>query len=97
MSVTIFYELSATPGNADELLKLVLAARDFGLTVDGCEAYEVFQADAEQERLLMVERWVSPEAHQQHFQHNVVATGVLDQAVALMVEPPPPPTYFISR
>jgi quinol monooxygenase YgiN len=97
MSVTIFYDFRATPGNADELLALLLSGRDFGLTVPGCEAYEVYQDDAEPHRLKMVERWASKDAHQEHFERNVVASGVLDKAVALMVEPPQPPVYCVRR
>jgi quinol monooxygenase YgiN len=97
MSVTIFYDFRATSGNADELLALLLAGRDFGITVPGCEAYEVFQAEADPHRLMMMERWASAGAHQEHFERNVVATGVLDKASALMVEPPQPPVYYVSR
>jgi quinol monooxygenase YgiN len=97
MSVTIFYDVHATPGNADELLAVLLAGRDFGITVPGCEAYEVFQAEADPHRLMMVERWASADAHQQHFERNVVASGVLDKAIALMIEPPQPPVYCVRR
>ena len=35
----------------------------------------------------MVERWASVDAHQEHFETNVRASGVLDAAQALMTAP----------
>lgn len=97
MSVTVFFSFQATPGNADELLALLLQGRDFGLTVAGCEAYEIYQGSDDAHRLMLVERWASPGGHQEHFERNVVASGVLDKATALMVEPPAPPVYYRPR
>ncbi len=97
MTVTVFFNIQATHGHADELLALLLQGRDFGLTVPGCEAYEVHQGADDPHRLMMVERWASPAEHQEHFAKNVVESGVLDKATALMVEPPAPPIYYRSR
>ena len=97
MSVTVFYDFQAAPGRAEELLALLRAGRDFGLTVPGCEDYEVHQSETDPHRLMMVERWASPQAHRAHFEQNVVASGVLEQATALMVRPPDPPVYYVTR
>lgn len=97
MSVTVFFTFQAAPGNADELLALLLQGRDFGLTVPGCEAYEIHQGSDDPHRFVMVERWSSPDAHREHFEKNVVASGVLDKATALMVDLPEPPIYYLLR
>ena len=97
MSVTVFFDFRAAPGHADELLTLLLQGRDFGLTVPGCEAYEIHQGSDDPHRFMMVERWTSPEAHRKHFEKNVVASGVLDKATSIMVEAPAPPVYYASR
>lgn len=97
MSVTVFFNFQAAPGNAGELLALLRQGRDFGLTVPGCEAYEIQQGKDDQHRFMMVERWASPAEHQEHFEKNVLASGVLDRATALMVQPPEPPVYYELR
>lgn len=97
MSVSLFYDFQAKPGRADELLALLQAGRDVGLTVPGCEAYVVLQAEHDPHRLMMVERWSSPNAHRDHFERNVLATGVLDKATSLVVTPPQPPVYYLTR
>ena len=43
MSVTLIYEFTALDGEAGELACLLVGGRDFGLTVEGCEAFDVFQ------------------------------------------------------
>lgn len=88
MSVTVIYEFLASRGRASELLELLRRGRDFGRTVEGCESLDIYQADTDPHRLVMIETWASAGAHQEHFEKNVQATGLLDQAVALMAEQP---------
>ena len=98
MSVTVIYEFVAAGGKAPELLELLRQGRDFGRTVEGCEALDIYQADTDPHRLVMIETWASADAHQEHFEQNVQATGVLDQAVALMAKQPEiSGTYYARR
>lgn len=95
MSVTVFFTFEASAGNSEALLSVLRQGRDFGRTVDGCEAYDVYRGKDDPHKLVMVERWTSAEAQADHFEKNVLASGVLDRAVALMAEPPAPPVYFL--
>jgi quinol monooxygenase YgiN len=88
MSVTVFLDFRPAPGRAEELLELLQQGRDVSLAVAGCEAYEVHQGSDDPHRFMMVERWASPEAHREHFDKNVVASGVLDQVMSIMLERP---------
>jgi quinol monooxygenase YgiN len=88
MSVAVIYEFHAADGRARELLELLRQGRDFGRTVEGCEGFDVYQSNSDPHRFVMIESWISPEAHQSHFEKNVKATGVLDAAMALMARPP---------
>lgn len=98
MSVTVIYELRAADGKASQLLDLLQQARAFGLTVDSCEGYEVYQGKDDPDRFVMVETWSSVAAHDDHFDKNVRATGVLDQAVSLMASPPElADPYYLKR
>ena len=87
MSVTVIYSFEAAPGKAEDLLAVLRQGRDFSSTVEGFEAFEVYQGSNDPQRFVMVERWASIEAHQAHFETNVRATGVLDAAEALMAGP----------
>ena len=96
MSVIQFVRMEAAEGKSAELLALLQQGRDFTLTVDGCEGFDVYQGKDDRHQLLMVERWVSLEAHQVHFQKNVMASGLLDRCVALMTGPPQL-AYYLPR
>ena len=96
MRVVQIVRMEAAPGKAAQLLVLLQQGRDFTLKVDGCEAFDVYQAKDDPHQLLMVERWASVEAHQTHFEKNVKATGLLDRCVALMREPPQL-AYYLPR
>ena len=87
MSVTVIYSFEAAPGKADDLLAILRQGREFSATVEGCEGFEVYQGDDDPHRFVMVERWASVDAHQEHFETNVRASGVLDAAQALMTAP----------
>jgi quinol monooxygenase YgiN len=87
MSTVQVVRLKAADGKADELRAIVEQGRSFALNVDGCEAFDIYQAEDAPERFVMVERWASPEQHQQHFQKNVIERGILDQVSALLSEP----------
>ena len=99
MSVTAIYWVEAKEGKADELLAMLQQGRDFAVTVDGCEGFEVFQGKDHPHRFVMLEHWNSTEDHQAHFEKNVRASGVLETAEALMTAPFPPPqeSYFLLR
>ena len=88
MSVIQLVRMEAASGKATALLALLQQGRDSTLTVEGCEAFDVYQGRDDPHQLLMIERWVSVEAHQVHFEKNVIATGVLDRCMALMTRPP---------
>ena len=99
MSVTAVYSFEAKEGKADELLAMLQQGRDFALSVDGCEGFEVYQGKDNPHSFRMAEHWASPEDHQAHFEKNVKASGVLESAEALMTAPFPSPqeSYFLLR
>lgn len=87
MSVTVIYSFEANDGRSDELRELLRQGRDFAATVDGFEAFHVYQGKDNPHRFVMVETWASVDAHQSHFETNVKASGVLAQAEQLMTAP----------
>jgi quinol monooxygenase YgiN len=99
MSVTAIYSFQAAEGKAEELVAMLQQGRDFTLTVEGCEGFEVFQGKDDSNRFVMTESWASVEDHQSHFERNVKASGLLEHAEALMTEPFPPPdeSYYLLR
>lgn len=96
MSVEIIYNFEAVQGRADALLVLLQKVRDLGITVAGCEAYDVYQGKDNPHKLVMIERWTSEETHKAFFEKSVKSSGVLDSVVKLMVEPPQG-AYYLHR
>jgi quinol monooxygenase YgiN len=99
MSVTAIYSFQAAEGKAEELVAMLQQGRDFTLTVEGCERFEVFQGKDDSNKFVMTERWASVEDHRSHFERNVKASGLLEHAEALMAQPFPPPdeSYYLLR
>ena len=93
----MIYEFHAGDGKAPDLLQLLQQGRDRARSVEGCEAFDVYQSDTDPHRFVMVESWASAEAHQAHFEQNVQAAGVLDAAVALMTKPPELSDAYYTR
>lgn len=87
MSVAIIYRFRAREGKAAELLTLLQGGRDFSLTVDGCEGFDVYQSTADPHQFAMVETWRSEALHEAHFEKNARGSGWLEQAEALMTQP----------
>jgi quinol monooxygenase YgiN len=99
MSVTAIYSFEAAEGKAEELVAMLQQGRDFTMTVDGCEGFEVFQGKDDPNKFVMTEMWSSVEDHRSHFDKNVKASGLLERAEALMTEsfPPPDESYYVLR
>ena len=88
MSVFQIISIEAAEGKAEELLSMLRQARDFTLTVQGCEAYEVYQGRGNPRKFVIVERWTSTNEHEAHFQKNVIESGVMDRVMAIAAQPP---------
>ena len=87
MSVFQIVTLRAADGKADELRPILDGGREFALTVDGCEGFEIYQSADAPESFVMIERWASTEQHQRHFQTNVIESGVAERVSAVLAEP----------
>lgn len=91
-----FVRMEAAPGKVDALLDLLQPGREFPRTVNGCEAFDIFQSQDDPHQILLIERWISVEAHKAAFEKNVVATGLLDRLVILLTGPPQM-GYYLPR
>lgn len=87
MSVAIIYRFRARDGKSAELLALLQRGRDFSLTVDGCEGFDVYQGSADLHQFVVVETWRSEQIHEDHFEKNAKGSGWVDQVEALMTQP----------
>lgn len=87
MSVTTSYEFQATAGNAEALLSLLRQGRALALNVEGCEGFDLFQGLDDPHLFVMTEHWTSVDAHEAHAENNLRASGILQAAEALMIEP----------
>ena len=86
-SVAVIYRFRARDGKAVELLTLLQGGRDFSLTVDGCEGFDVYQGRDDPHQFVMMETWRSEQVHEAHFEKNARGSGWLEQVEALMTQP----------
>jgi quinol monooxygenase YgiN len=88
MSVDVVINFQALPGKAAELLPLLIQGRDVSRTADGCESFELFQRQDDEDRFMFIERWASIEAHHDNMVNNIVTSGHLGRILPLIVGPP---------
>ena len=87
MSIFQIVALEAAAGKADELRPMLEGGREFALTQDGCEAFEIYRSTEKPEAFMMIERWATTEQHQKHFQANVIESGIAERVSALLAKP----------
>jgi hypothetical protein len=51
MSVTAIYSFEAADGKAEELVAMLQQGRDFTMTIEGCQGFEVFQGKDDPEQV----------------------------------------------
>ncbi len=88
MSVNVVISFQALPGRAADLLPLLREGRDISRAAEGCEAFELFQREDDENKFMFLEQWSSIEAHHRSMADNIVATGHLMQILPLIVGPP---------
>ena len=88
MSVNVVISFQALPGKAGELLPLLRDGRDISRAADGCESFELFQRQDDENKFMFLEEWSSIEAHHKNMADNIVATGHLMRILPLIVGPP---------
>jgi len=77
----------AKPGSADELTRILRQVVDETRQFDGCERVEVYRPEHDENALVLIERWRSPEAYA-NYQNWRAGTGVRETLRALMATPP---------
>ena len=87
MSVMMIVNFQAAEGNAEALRSLLQQGRDISIKAEGCEAFDLYQAQADQNRFVMVQRWVSDQAHHANFEQNIKGSGHLAKIMPLLAKP----------
>jgi quinol monooxygenase YgiN len=88
VSVKVVISFQALPGKAAELLPLLKDGRDISRAAEGCESFELFQRQDDENKFMFLEEWSSIEAHHKNMADNIVATGHLMRILPLIVAPP---------
>lgn len=70
MSIRLVVTISAATGKGSELAQAYKARCAEAMTEPGCEQFEVFQAVANPDRLVLLERWVDQAALDVHARLN---------------------------
>jgi len=88
VSVNVVISFQASPGKAAELRPLLREGRDISRAAEGCESFELFQRQDDENRFMFLERWSSIEAHHRNMADNIVASGHLTRILPLIIGPP---------
>ena len=88
MSVDVVINFQALPGHAAELRDLLVEGRNLSRTAQGCESFELYQREDDENKFMFLERWASIESHHQNMASNIVASGHLARILPLVVGPP---------
>ena len=88
MSISVVINFQASAGNAADLLPLLRAGRDISRAADGCESFELFQRQDDENKFMFLEQWRSAEDHHENMATNILASGHLALILPLLVGPP---------
>jgi quinol monooxygenase YgiN len=77
----------AKPGSADELTRILREVVSETRQFQGCERVEVYRPDQAENTLILIERWLSPDAYAS-YQDWRAGTGVKETLRGLMASPP---------
>lgn len=88
MSVDVVINFQALPGKAAELRGLLAEGRNLSRAAEGCESFELYQREDDENKFMFLERWASIESHHQNMASNIVASGHLARILPLVVGPP---------
>jgi heme oxygenase (mycobilin-producing) len=91
MSVLVTVELQAESGAFDELVQLLEPEVSFASSAGGCEMADLY-VDPGTSRVLLVERWTTPEAHRA-FLEAWRERGFPQRLMDLLAAPPTSSTW----
>ena len=86
MSVPYIVVCKAVEGKGDEVAALLQQGRDICKADEGCEACDVYRSEEDPNRIALVERWTSVEAHDANL-GKLQEAGIFDKVMPLLAEP----------
>ncbi len=86
MSVPYIVVFKAVDGKGDELATLLQQGRDICNADEGCETCEVYRSEEDPNRIALVERFTSVEAHDGTL-GKLQEAGIFDKVMPLLAEP----------
>ena len=87
MSITHITHFHAAPGQESTLEVLLIEGRSRMRAADGCESFDLYRDQDDDQAFTFVQRWVSPEAHDAVFAERIVQTGHLQKVLATLAQP----------
>jgi quinol monooxygenase YgiN len=95
MSITHVTEFHAAPGEEGTLVGLLTEGRDRMRAADGCESFELYRDQNDDQTFTFLQRWESLEAHDAAFAERIVKTGHLEKVLAALGQPLVQRTYVM--
>jgi quinol monooxygenase YgiN len=86
MSVPYVVVFKAVDGKGDDLASLLQQGRDIYATIAECETCDVYRSEEDPNRVALVERWTSVEAHDSSLE-KLQSAGIFQQIVPILAEP----------
>jgi quinol monooxygenase YgiN len=95
MSITHVTEFHAAPGQEGTLAGLLTEGRDRMRAAEGCESFDLYRGEDDEDAFTFIQRWMSPEAHDAPFALRIVETGHLQKVLATLGQPLVQRTYIL--
>jgi quinol monooxygenase YgiN len=95
MNIMHITEFHAAPGQESTLAELLAEGRKRMRAADGCESFDLYRDQDDDQALTFVQRWVSSEAHDAAFAERIAQTGHLQKVLATLAQPLVQRTYVV--
>ncbi len=95
MSIMHITEFHAAAGLEDRLAGLLSEGRKRMREADGCESFDLYQEQGNNQAFTFVQHWASAEAHDAAFAERIMQSGHLDKVLATLGQPLVQRTYVL--
>jgi quinol monooxygenase YgiN len=95
MSIVHITEFHAALGQESSLAGLLTEGRKRMRAADGCESFDLYRDQDDDQSFTFVQSWVSSEAHDAAFAERILQTGHLQKVLATLAQPLLQRTYVM--
>jgi quinol monooxygenase YgiN len=95
MSIMHVTQFHAAPGQETTLAGLLSEGRNRMRAADGCESFDLYRDQDDDQAFIFIQGWASPGAHDAAFAERIIQTGHLEKVLATLGQPLVQRTYVM--